>query len=192
MNILEEKIVNEGRVYAGNVLKVDSFLNHQLDVELLDELANNFYEKYKNKGITKILTIEASGIAVACSCARLFKIPVLFAKKAKSLNIGNEVYVSRVSSYTYGTDYDITISTRYLGREDKVLIVDDFLALGNATKGLVDLCNQAGAKIEGICICIEKGFQAGGDDLRKMGYEVTSLAIIDDMADDGTITFRKQ
>ncbi|WP_026527696.1 xanthine phosphoribosyltransferase [Butyrivibrio sp. VCD2006] len=191
MKILEEKILEEGRVYPGNVLKVDSFLNHQIDVSLLDVIGEAFYEKYKDKNITKILTIEASGIAVACSVAKHFNVPVLFAKKSKSLNIGNDVYVSRISSYTYGKEYDATVSMRYLGKDDTVLIVDDFIAIGNAMKGLIEICDQAGANIAGIGICIEKGFQKGGDDIRQMGYDVTSLAIIDEMKDDGTITFRR-
>ena len=192
MKILEEKILEEGRVYPGNVLKVDSFLNHQIDVGLLEVIGEAFYEKYKNSNITKILTIEASGIAIACATAKHFGVPVVFAKKAKSLNLGDDVYVSRVSSFTYGKDYDATVSRNYLTNEDKVLLIDDFIAIGNAMKGLVEICDQAGAKIAGIGICIEKGFQHGGDDIRQMGYDVTSLAIIDEMEDNGTIVFREQ
>ncbi|WP_024866635.1 xanthine phosphoribosyltransferase [Butyrivibrio sp. FCS014] len=192
MKLLEKIIAEEGRVYPGNILKVDSFLNHQIDVSLVDRLGEELYWKYKDKNITKILTIEASGIAVACSVARNFDVPVVFAKKSQSLNIGSDVYVSRISSFTYGKEYDVTVSTAYLDKSDIVLLVDDFIAVGNAMKGLVDICNQAGAGIAGIGICIEKAFQNGGDDLRKMGYEVTSLAIIESMTEDGQITFRKQ
>ena len=192
MKILEDKILKEGKVFPGNVLKVDSFLNHQIDVELIDRLGEAFYEKYKNKNITKVLTIEASGIAIACATARLLEVPVVFAKKTQSLNIGNDVYVTRVSSFTHGRDYDVTVSRNYLAKEDIVLLVDDFLAIGNAMKGLIEICDQAGAGIAGIGICIEKGFQKGGADLRQMGYDVTSLAIVDGMEDDGTINFREQ
>ncbi len=191
MKILEEKILEEGRVYPGNILKVDSFLNHQIDVGLLDVLGEAIYEKYKDKKITKILTIEASGIAVACSVAKHFNVPVIFAKKSKSLNLGDDVYVSRISSYTYGREYDAVVSRDFLGKDDKVIIVDDLIAIGNAMKGLIEICDQAGAKIEGIGICIEKGYQHGGDDVRQMGYDVTSLARIDDMKEDGTIIFRE-
>ena len=190
MRILEEKILEEGKVYPGNVLKVDSFLNHQIDVGLLEVIGEAFYEKYKDKKITKVLTIEASGIAVACAAAKHFGVPVVFAKKSKSLNLGDDVYVSRVSSFTYGREYDATVSREYLTKDDTVLIVDDFIAIGNAMKGLVEICDQAGAKIAGIGICIEKGFQHGGDDLRQMGYDVTSLAIVDEMDEQGNITFR--
>ena len=192
MKLLEKIIADEGRVYPGNILKVDSFLNHQIDVSLVDRLGEELYWKYKDKNITKILTIEASGIAVACSVARNFDVPVVFAKKSQSLNIGSDVYVSRISSFTYGKEYDVIVSTAYLDNTDIVLLVDDFIAVGNAMKGLVDICNQAGAGIAGIGICIEKAFQNGGDDLRKMGYEVTSLAIIESMTEDGKITFREQ
>lgn len=192
MKLLEEIIANEGRVYPGNILKVDSFLNHQIDVDLMDRMGNEFYQYFKDKGITKILTIEASGIAVACSVARCFEVPVLFAKKSKSLNIGDDVYASRISSYTYAADYDVTVSRRYLKSTDTVLLIDDFLAIGNAMKGLIEICSQANASIAGIGICIEKGFQSGGEDLRKMGYDVKSLAIIESMSEDGTITFTKK
>ena len=192
MKLLEKIIAEEGRVYPGNILMVESFLNHHIDVSLVDRLGEELYWKYKDRNITKILTIEASGIAVACSVARNFDVPVVFAKKSQSLNIASDVYVSRISSYTYGKEYDVTVSTAYLDKTDIVLLVDDFIAVGNAMKGLVDICNQAGAGIAGIGICIEKAFQNGGDDLRKMGYDVTSLAIIESMAEDGQITFREQ
>ncbi len=190
MKLLEDAIRSKGRVYPGNVLKVDSFLNHQIDVGLVDSLGKEFYDKFEDRGITKILTIEASGIAIACAAARYFEVPVVFAKKSQSLNIGNDVYTSRVSSYTHGKNYDVTVSRNYLLGTDKVLLIDDFLALGNAMKGLIEICDQAKASIAGIGICIEKGFQPGGDDLRKMGYDVVSLAIIDSMNEDGTIVFR--
>ncbi len=191
MNILVDRIKKDGQVYPGKILKVDSFLNHQIDVGLMDEIGRLFYEKYKDNGITKIVTIEASGIAIAYATARFFNVPLVFAKKAKSLNLGNDLYKSKVTSYTYGKDYDVTLSKKYLNSDDHVIIVDDFLAMGNAMKGLIDICGQAGATVEGIGICIEKGFQAGGKELRDKGYDVTSLAIIDEMTDDGQITFRE-
>ncbi len=191
MKFLEDKILSDGKVYPGNILKVDSFLNHQIDVGILAAIGEAFYEQYKDRNITKILTIEASGIAIACAVANHFEVPVVFAKKSKSLNLGDDVYVSRVSSYTYGKEYDATVARNYLSSDDHVLIVDDFIAIGNAMKGLIEICDQAGAKVEGIGICIEKGFQNGGDDLRQMGYDVTSLAIIDEM-DNGRIVFRNQ
>ena len=190
MKLLEDRIRKEGRVYPGNILKVDSFLNHQIDVALMDEIGKAFYEEYKDRGITKIFTIEASGIAIACSAAREFGVPLLFAKKSKSLNIGNDVYCTTVASFTYKRDYQVTISKNYLNESDHVLIVDDFLATGNALLGLADLCNQAGATVEGFGICIEKGFQNGGDKLREAGYSVTSLAILDHMTDEGEVFFR--
>ncbi len=190
MKQLEDAIVEKGRVYPGNILKVDSFLNHQIDVDLVEEIAQVFYNKYKDSKVTKIFTIEASGIAIAYATARYFGVPVLFAKKSQGLNLGNEVYVSRISSYTYAKDYDVTVSRQFLNNTDRVLIVDDFVAIGNAAKGLLEICEQAHATVAGIGICIEKAFQHGGDDLRRMGYDVTSLAIIDSMSEDGTITFK--
>lgn len=190
MKLLEERIRKDGRIYPGNILKVDSFLNHQIDVSLIDKIGEAFYEAYKDCGITKILTIEASGIAIACSAARFFKVPLLFAKKSQSLNLGNDLYTTTVSSFTYKKDYQVTISKRYLSEKDHVLIVDDFLATGNAIIGLAELCRLAGAKVEGVGICIEKGFQQGGTQLREMGYSVTSLAVIESMTDDGEIVFK--
>ena len=282
MQLLEERILQDGQVRPGNVLKVDCFLNHQLDIALLDEIGKAFYEVYKNDGINKILTIEASGIAIACMTARHFGVPVVFAKKAKSKNIDGDVYTSTVHSFTYGKDYDITLSKKFLGPEDKVLIVDDFLAVGKAMHGLLDVCKQAGATVGGIgiaiacmtarhfhvpvvfakkaksknidgdvytstvhsftygrdyditlskkflgpqdkvlivddflavgkamhglldvCkqagatvggigIAIEKGFQPGGETLRGQGYKLTSLAIVDYMDDEGNLRFRSQ
>lgn len=191
MELLEQRILTEGQVRPGNILKVDCFLNHQLDVSLLDALGEEFYRVYSGKGINKILTIEASGIAIACMTARYFKVPVVFAKKAKSKNLDGDVYTSVVHSYTYGKDYDITLAKKFLSPQDKVLIVDDFLAVGKAMQGLLDICSQAGATVGGIGIAIEKGFQPGGAALREAGYSVTSLAIVDSMTDDGTLTFRK-
>lgn len=191
MNFLEERILKEGHVRPGNILKVDSFLNHQIDVELLDQIGEAFYKKYRDAGITRILTIESSGIAIAAMTARYFKVPFVFAKKAKSKNIDGDVYTSCVHSYTYDKDYDITLSMKYLGADDTVFIIDDFMATGKAMNGLLDICNQAGAKVAGIGIAIEKGFQDGGDELRKKGYNVTSLAIVDSM-DDCKLVFRKQ
>ena len=190
MKLLEERIRTDGRIYPGNILKVDGFLNHQIDVTLMDRIGEAFYEKYKDCGITKVLTIEASGIAIAYAAARCFGVPLLFAKKSQSLNLGNDLYVAKVHSFTYKKDYQVILSKRYLSSDDRVLIVDDFLATGNAMLGLTDLCKMAGASVAGIGICIEKGFQDGGKELREMGYSVTSLAVIDSMTDDGKIVFR--
>ena len=192
MELLEQRIREQGQVRPGNILKVDCFLNHQLDVELLDEIGKEFYRLYKDEGINKILTIEASGIAIACMTARYFHVPVVFAKKAKSKNLDGEVFTSVVHSYTYGRDYDITLARKFLGPQDKVLIVDDFLAVGKAMNGLLDICKQAGAQVGGIGIAIEKGFQPGGAALRAAGYRVTSLAIVDGMGNDGSLEFRPQ
>lgn len=192
MKLLEERIIQDGQVRPGNVLKVDHFLNHQLDVTLLDEIGKEFYRLYKNDGINKILTIEASGIAIACMTARYFDVPVVFAKKAKSKNIDGDVFTSTVHSFTYGKDYNITLAKKFLGKDDKVLIVDDFLAVGKAMQGLLDVCKQAGATVGGIGIAIEKGFQEGGSTLRENGYKLSSLAIVEQMNDDGTLVFREQ
>ena len=190
MKLLEERIKEDGQVRPGNILKVDSFLNHQLDISLLEQLGNEFYEKFKDKGITRILTIEASGIALACLAAQHFKVPVVFAKKAKSKNLDGELYTSTVHSFTYGKDFTVTLAKKFLSEDDTVLLIDDFLAVGKAMRGLIDICNQAYAKIAGIGIAVEKGFQSGGKELREAGYDVYSLAIIDEMTDDGSITFR--
>ena len=189
MKLLEDRILQDGQVRPGNVLKVDCFLNHQLDVDLLDKIGGEFYRIFKNDGVNKILTIEASGIAIACMAARYFDVPVVFAKKAKSKNLDGDVYTSVVHSYTYGRDYNITLAQKFLGPEDRVLIVDDFLAVG----GLLDVCQQAGAQVGGIGIAIEKGFQSGGAALRAAGYRLSSLAIVDAMNEEtGEITFRPQ
>ena len=189
MKLLEERIRKDGRIYPGNILKVDGFLNHQIDVTLMDKIGEAFYEKYKDRGITKVLTIEASGIAIAYAAARCFGVPLLFAKKSQSLNLGSDLYIAKVHSFTYKKDYPVILSKRYLTPDDRVLIVDDFLATGNAMLGLTDLCKMAGASVEGIGICIEKAFQSGGRELREKGFSVTSLAIIDHMTDDGEIVF---
>ena len=192
MKLLEQRILEDGQVRPGNVLKVDCFLNHQLDVGLLDQIGAEFYRIFKDDGINKILTIEASGIAIACMTARHFNVPVVFAKKAKSKNIDGDVYTSTVHSYTYGRDYDITLAQKFLGPQDRVLILYDFLANGKAMNGLLDVCRQAGASVGGIGICIEKGFQPGGAELRAAGYKLASLAIVDSMDDNGELTFREQ
>ena len=192
MKLLEERIKEDGQVRPGNILKVDSFLNHQLDVALLEQLGTEFYEKFKDKNITRILTIEASGIALACLTAQYFKVPVVFAKKAKSKNLDGELYTSTVHSYTYGKDFTVTLSKKFLSKEDTVLLIDDFLAVGKAMRGLIDICNQAEAEIAGIGIAIEKGFQSGGKELRETGYDVYSLAIVDEMNDEGMIYFKEQ
>ena len=192
MKLLEERIRKDGQVRPGNILKVDSFLNHQLDVELLEQLGKAFYEEFKDKGITRILTIEASGIALACLAAQYFKVPVVFAKKAKSKNLDGELYTSTVHSFTYGKDFTVTLAKKFLSKEDTVLLIDDFLAVGKAMRGLIDICNQAEANIAGIGIAIEKVFQSGGRELREAGYEVYSLAIVDEMTDEGDLRFHAE
>ena len=192
MKLLEERIRKDGQVRPGNILKVDSFLNHQLDVELLEQLGKAFYEEFKDKGITRILTIEASGIALACLAAQYFKVPVVFAKKAKSKNLDGELYTSTVHSFTYGKDFTVTLAKKFLSKEDTVLLIDDFLAVGKAMRGLIDICNQAEANIAGIGIAIELGYQSGGRELREAGYEVYSLAIVDEMTDEGDLRFHAE
>ncbi|MCR4842186.1 MAG: xanthine phosphoribosyltransferase [Eubacterium sp.] len=187
MNFLEERILKDGIVKDGSILKVDSFLNHQLDVTLLDEIGKEFHKIYGDRGITKVLTVEASGIAIACMSAQHFGVPVVFAKKAKSKNIEGEVYTSKVMSFTYGKEYDVTLSKKFLSEDDTVFIVDDFLATGKALKGLLDICSQAGANVAGIGICIEKRYQGGGDELRAKGYDITSLARIASMDENGIV-----
>lgn len=191
MKLLEERILQQGQVRPGDVLKADCFLNHQLDVALLDEIGAEFHRIFGAEGVNKIITIEASGIAIACMTARHFGVPVVFAKKAKSKNIDGAVYTSTVHSFTYGRDYDITLAKKFLSPADRVLVLDDFLANGKAMRGLLDICQQAGATVAGIGICIEKGFQPGGAELRAQGYNLASLAIVDSMSDDG-LTFREQ
>ena len=188
MKLLEERIRKDGRILGGNVLKVDNFLNHQIDVTLLGEMGAEWKRLYADAGINKILTIEASGIAIACLAAQHFNVPVVFAKKSKSNNIGSDLLKASVASYTHGTVYDVVVSKRYLTEGDKVLIVDDFLANGNALLGLIEICQQAGATVAGIGIAIEKAYQGGGDKVRALGYRVESLAKIKEMNEkDGVI-----
>ncbi|MCI2046386.1 MAG: xanthine phosphoribosyltransferase [Faecalibacterium sp.] len=193
MKELEERIQKDGNVREGNILKVDSFLNHQLDIGLLDDIGAEFYRLYQDAGINKIVTIEASGIAIASLAARYFHVPVVFAKKAKSRNLDGDLYTSVVHSFTYGKDYNVTLSKKFLHAEDTVLLIDDFLADGKAMDGLLDICAQAGAKVAGCGICIEKGFQPGGARLRGRGIRVESLAIVESMdAATGKLCFRAQ
>ena len=189
MELLKRRILEDGLVKEGNILKVDSFLNHQIDVELLNEIGKEFKRRFANEQVTKILTIEASGIAIASIVAQYFNVPVLFAKKAKSQNLDGELFTSVVHSYTYGKDYTITAAKKFIKPEDNILILDDFLAVGKAMDGLLDIVNQAGAGVAGIGIVIEKGFQQGGKNLREKGYHLESLAIIDNM-DNNQIAFR--
>ena len=189
MKKLEERIVQDGRVLSKDILKVDSFLNHQIDPVLMKEIGEEFYRLFKDEGITKILTIEASGIAIASFTAMAFHVPFVFAKKAKSLNIDGDVLTSTVKSFTYGKEYTITVAKKFIRPDDRILIVDDFLANGMALNGLTDIVHQAGAVTAGIGICIEKGFQKGGEEIRRKGYHLESLAIIDKM-DETSITFR--
>lgn len=193
MELLEQRIIADGIVRAGNVLKVDSFLNHQIDVELLDAVAEEFYRLYAHRPINKVLTIESSGIAVACCVARRFGVPLVFAKKAQSINLEGDVYSTRIESYTHGRIFDVIVSKKYLSAHDHVFIVDDFLANGCALEGLIALAEEAKATVEGIGIVIEKGFQRGGASLREQGYPLTSLAIIESMdANTGEIVFAEQ
>ena len=191
MNFLEERIVKDGVVKKGNVLKVDSFLNHQMDIELFDKMGEEFKRRFANENINKIVTIEASGIGIACIAAQSFHCPVVFAKKSKSLNLGKDVFTSKVESFTHKTVSDVVVDRRYLGPNDRVLIIDDFLANGKALEGLMDILNQAGAHLVGVGIAIEKGFQGAGDRFRQKGIHLESLAIVDSMnGETGDIEFR--
>ena len=193
MNFFEERILRDGIVKEGNVLKVDSFLNHQMDVELLDKMGEEFYNRFKDKNITKILTIEASGIGIACFVAKYFGVPALFAKKSKSVNIDGDVYSAEVESFTHKNKNKVIVSKKFLNEDDRVLIIDDFLANGCALQGLIAITESAGATVEGIGIAIEKGFQVGGTIIRNLGYRLESLAIVDSMDPaTGKVTFRKQ
>lgn len=193
MNFLEERIVKDGVVREGNVLKVDSFLNHQMDVALLDEMGKEFFRRFSDLPITKVLTIEASGIAIACSVARCFNVPVLFAKKSKSVNIEGDMYVAEVESFTHKCKNQVIVSKKYLNKGDHVLIIDDFLANGCALQGLISITESAGATVSGIGIAVEKGFQTGGTFIRNLGYRLESLAIVESMdASTGKINFRNQ
>ena len=193
MNFLEERILKDGVIREGNVLKVDSFLNHQIDISLLEQMGAEFKKRFAGKEITKILTIEASGIGIACIIARYFNVPVLFAKKTQSINIDGDKYSADVESFTHKCLNHVFVSKRYLSSSDKVLIIDDFLARGAALLGLTEIVRQAGAEVVGIGIAIEKGFQDGGKIIRDKGFHLESLAIVDAMNPaTGTITFRKQ
>lgn len=187
---LEQKILCEGTVLEGNVLKVGSFLNQQLDVDFLIEMGKEIDRIYKNDGVTKLLTVESSGIAVAVAAGAVMHLPVVFAKKNKSANVSGEVYSANVHSYTHNKDYDIVVAREYLCADDKIVIIDDFLANGKALEGLIDIVNQAGATLVGATCAIEKGFQGGGDRLRQQGVRVESLAVIDEMTVNN-IVFRK-
>lgn len=193
MKLLEEKIVNDGVIKSGNVLKVDSFLNHQIDVPFVAELGKELKRLFADRNITKILTIEASGIGIACVAAMYFGVPVVFAKKSSGSNMDKDVYFTQIYSYTHSKFNDVVVSKKYLNKNDHVLIIDDFLANGCALEGLMDIVRQAGGTVEGIGVAIEKGFQGGGDKLRQMGVNLHSLAIIDKMdAATRTIQFRKE
>lgn len=193
MNFLEERIAADGIVKEGNVLKVDSFLNHQMDIELFDRMGAEFKRRFAEKEINKILTIEASGIGIACMVARHFNVPVVFAKKAKSINIDGEMYTAEVESFTHKTKNQVIVSKKFLGPDDRVLIIDDFLANGCALQGLIQIVQAAGGQVEGIGITVEKGFQPGGQIIRNLGYQLESLAIVDAMDHiTGEITFREQ
>ena len=192
MELLKERIRRDGKIKAGNVLKVDSFLNHQMDVELYNEMGKEFRRLFPGEKINKILTIEASGIGIACIAAQYFHVPVVFAKKSQSINLDGEQYSTRIESFTHKRVYDVIVSKKYLQKGDKVLIIDDFLANGCAVAGLIDLIESAGAEIEGVGIAVEKGFQEGGRLLRGRGIRVESLAIVESMDDKtGEIVFRE-
>ena len=191
MQLLKDRIRKDGVIKEGNVLKVDSFLNHQMDIELLNEIGREFRRRFTGKNITKIVTIEASGIGIACITAQYFGVPVVFAKKAQSINIDGEVYSSKIESFTHKKVYDVIVSKSFLNKNDHVLIIDDFLANGCALLGLLEIAESAGAAVEGIGIVIEKGFQNGGEKIRSRGILLESLAIVDAMdAKQGTVTFR--
>lgn len=192
MNFLEERIARDGIVKAGNVLKVDSFLNHQMDIALMEEIGREFHRRFADKPVTKVLTIEASGIGIACFVAKEFGVPMVFAKKSKSINIEGEMYIAEVESFTHKNKNQIIVSKKFLGAEDHLLIIDDFLANGCALNGLIELVEESGATVEGIGIAVEKGFQHGGDKLREQGYHLESLAILESMdPNTGEIVFRE-
>ena len=193
MNFLEERILKDGIVKPNNVLKVDSFLNHQMDISLMEEIGREFHRRFGDKNITKVLTIEASGIGIACFVAKEFGVPMVFAKKSHSINIDSEVYVTEVESFTHKNKSNVIVSKKFLNPDDHILIIDDFLANGCALQGLIAISKAAGASVEGIGIVIEKGFQIGGQVVRNLGVHLESLAIIDAMdAETGTVTFREQ
>lgn len=191
MKLLEERIRKDGTVKAGNVLKVDSFLNHQMDIDLFNEMGKEWARLFADCPITKILTVEASGIGIACVAAQHFHVPVVFAKKTQSLNIDGEVYSTKIQSFTHGRVYDVIVSRKFISPEDHILIIDDFLANGCALEGLIEIVSKAGATVEGIGIAVEKGFQKGGELIRSKGIRVESLAIVESMDDvTGEIVFR--
>ncbi len=193
MNFLEERIQKDGVVKEGNVLKVDSFLNHQMDIELFEKMGEEWKSRFAGKPINKVVTIEASGIGIACIVAKYFGTPVVFAKKSKSINIDGDMYVAEVESFTHKCKNQVIVSKKFLSPDDHVLIIDDFLANGCALQGLISIVNSAGATVEGIGVAIEKGFQFGGQTIRNLGYQLESLAIVDAMdAETGSITFREQ
>lgn len=193
MNFLEERIVKDGVVKEGNILKVDSFLNHQMDVKLFKQMGEEFKKRFAEKNINKIMTIEASGIGIACIVAECFDVPVVFAKKSKSVNIDGDVYYAEVESFTHKCKNQVIVSKKFLNPEDHVLIIDDFLANGCALQGLISIVTQAGAVVEGIGIAVEKGFQQGGKIIRNLGYQLESIAIVEGMnAAEGSIQFREQ
>ena len=191
MKLLEERIRKDGIVKEGNVLKVDSFLNHQMDTDLFNEMEKEFKRLFADKPINKILTIEASGIGIACIVAQHFHVPVVFAKKSQSINIDGDVYSTKIESFTHKKVYDVIVSKKYIGKDDHILLIDDFLANGCAREGLINLVQSAGATVEGIGIAVEKGFQEGGKRIREKGVQLESLAIVDAMdSKTGEITFR--
>ena len=191
MNCLEERILKDGIVKEGNVLKVDSFLNHQMDIELFNEMGKEWKKRFEGKQINKILTIEASGIGIACIVAQHFGVPVVFAKKAKSINLEGEMYTAEVESFTHKNKNQVIVAKKFLSEEDHVLIIDDFLANGCALQGLIQIVQSAGATVEGIGIAVEKGFQTGGKIIRNLGFQLESLAIVEEMnAETGEIKFR--
>lgn len=193
MELLKDRIRKDGKIKAGNILKVDSFLNHQMDTDLFTEIGKEFKRRFQDAEVTKILTIEASGIGIACIAAQSFRVPVVFAKKTQTKNIAGDVYTTKVQSYTHGRIYDIIVAKEFLGKGDKVLLIDDFLANGKALEGLIDLVEVSGAELAGAGIVIEKGFQAGGDALRKRGIRLESLAIVESMDEKtGSIVFRDE
>jgi xanthine phosphoribosyltransferase len=190
MKLLQEKILKEGRVLPGNILKVDGFLNQQLDITLIQELGKEFAKRFENMGVNKILTVESSGIGIACIAAQYMNnVPVVFGKKHKTLKRGDEFYATKIFSFTHNREYEVTIAKQFISSDDVILIIDDFLANGEAVHGLMDIIDQAGATLAGVGIAVEKGFQGGGDALREKGIKVESLAIVDSMTDT-TVTFR--
>ena len=189
MELLKEKIINDGEVLPGDVLRVDSFLNHRIDVELISKLGEEWYRLFKDEGVTKILTIESAGIGLACIAAQYFKVPVVYAKKTRSSTVGKDFYSTRVVSYTHGQSYEVLVSKKYISPDDRILLIDDFLAHGSALKVLINLAEMAGATVVGAGVAIEKAYQNGGKDLRSLGYRVEALARIESMSQADGVTF---